>query len=158
VVVQTPSPNHDGPRATTLGCVIHSTRGRASNLAAEFRATIDWFASPASQVSAHIVIAADGTIASCVDPALIAWHARWFNETHLGAELVQPNLGDPIADVQLRSLAWWLRQMGLQFGFALTLATLPEHKDIPPGIADGKTDVGSDYSFARLAPFLATPA
>ncbi len=134
--------------------MIHSTRGNGASAQAEFDGTVAWFASPASQVSAHIVIAADGTIARCVDPAYTAWHAMDFNTHALGAELCQPKIGDHITDAQLASLGWWLKQMATQFGFALTLANLPEHRDLASGKLEGKTDVGSDYSFDRLAPYL----
>ena len=102
-----------------------------------------------------MVIARDGRLASCVDASVVAWHARSpANETMLGAELVQARAGDPIADRQLASLAWWLRLMSRRFGFELVEVNLPEHKDLPAGIADGKTDVGPDYSFGRLQRFL----
>lgn len=91
----------------------------------------------------------------CVDPAYIAWHARSpANETMLGVELTQPNAGDHITDEHLRSLAWWLKIQSERFSFALIEANLPEHRILPAGIADGKSDIGPDYSFARLAPFL----
>lgn len=150
-----PSPNHGGLRPQTLGCVIHSTRGAGASQQAEFDGTIAWFKSPASQVSAHVVIGYDGTVAECVDFKLIAWHAgNPANETMLGAELTQPHPGDHISDEQLRSLGWWLKGVALRFKFELIEANLPQHKDIKQGILSGKTDCGPDYSFTRLAPFL----
>lgn len=68
--------------------------------------------------------------------------------------MAQPNLGDHITDEQLRTLGWWLKEMAAKYRFPLDLAHLPEHRSIPAGIAEGKSDVGSDYSFARLQPFL----
>ena len=135
-----------------MGCVIHSTRGKASEVD-EFRATYEWFGTVASQVSAHIVIDHDGTICVCVDPALIAWHGRAHNERYLGAELVQPYPGDQVTDEQLRSLGWWLRVQAARFGFELVALNLPEHRDFDPQ----KSDVGPDYSLARLQPFLGFP-
>ncbi len=117
---------------------------------AEFTATLSWFTNPAAQVSAHVVIAYDGTIAECVDPDYIAWHARELNGTHLGVELVQPRLGDPISDAQYASLAWWLRQMSERYGFSLTPETLVEHRDTAPGRRDGKTDIGPPFSIDHL--------
>lgn len=117
----------------------------------ELQATLNWFANPAAEASAHAVIAYDGTLVEVVDPDLIAWHARAASSRYLGAELVQCRRGDHISDEQLRTLAWWLEQMEARYHFALDLAHLPEHKDIPEGVAVGKSDVGPDYSYARLA-------
>lgn len=45
-----------------------------------------WFASPASQVSAHYCVDA-GTVIQCVREEDIAWHARGGNATSIGVEL-----------------------------------------------------------------------
>ena len=132
---------------------MHSTRGNASTPENEFRGTLNWFSNPNASVSAHIVIAHDGRIAECVDPALQAWHARAENARRLGIELCQSRPGDHITDAQLRSAAWWLKRMSERFGFPLTAEALPEHRHTPSGIQDGKSDVGADYSFERLARF-----
>lgn len=145
-----PSSNHEGPRSSTLGVVLHSTRGQASTFEEEFQATLNWFNNTTSEVSAHAVIAADGTIANVVDPSLIAWHCREMNRTHLGVELVQPNKGDRISDAQYASLAWWLAGMSKRFGFPLTSATLPEHWETVPGRRDGKSDIEAPFDKARL--------
>jgi N-acetyl-anhydromuramyl-L-alanine amidase AmpD len=149
-IISSPSPNHDGRRAQTLGCVLHSTRGGAPTVEQEFQATLAWFADPRSQVSAHAVIAADGTLAQVVDPDLIAWHCRAKNASYLGVELVQPRLGDPITDAQYQTLAWWLMQMAKRYGFPLTAETLPEHWETPEGRADGKTDIQPPFDKQKL--------
>jgi N-acetyl-anhydromuramyl-L-alanine amidase AmpD len=137
---QAPSPNHGGLRLSTRGCVLHSTRGGASSMAAEYQSTLNWFANPASGVSAHIVIAADGEIAQVVNDALVAWHDPASNPIRLGVELVQPRLGDWITDRQVQSLAWWLASMSQKYGFGLTPATLPFHSETSSGRSQGKSD------------------
>jgi N-acetyl-anhydromuramyl-L-alanine amidase AmpD len=132
---------------------MHSTRGGTRDDDTEFSATLNWFSNPAAQVSAHIVIHADGTIAECVDPALEAWHARAENGRQLGIEICQPRLGDAITDEQLRSAAWWLKRMSARFGFPLTASALPEHRETASGRTDGKSDIGAPYSYERLAQF-----
>lgn len=67
---------------------------------------------------------------------------------------MKQNAAAHITDAQLQSLAWQLKQWSEQFRFPLDLAHLPEHKDIPPGIAEGRTDCGLDYTYERLEPFL----
>lgn len=102
------------------------------------------------------MIAADGTLAQVVDPDLIAWHCREMNGTHLGAELAQPRLGDPISEAQYATLAWWLQQMSQRYGFALNESTLPEHCETMPGKRDGKTDIQAPFDRARLLAMLRT--
>lgn len=149
------SPNHGGVRAETLGCVLHSTRGNAKDPQAEYDLTVSYFASSSSQVSAHAVVAQSGDITECVDPTLEAWHARSYNRTHLGIEFVQQKQYDPITDAQYNSAAWWLVQRSKEFGFPLDTTTLVEHKDIPPGIAVGKTDIGYPFDINRLLDAIA---
>ena len=140
------TPFHGGKRGVTNGVVLHSTRGRSATVEEEFAATLGWFSDPISKVCSHVVIAFDGTIAGVVDPDLVAWHAGSpANETMLGVELVQPYRGDSISAAQYRSLAWWLGQMSSRFGFPLDAAHLPEHRQIPEGIAEGKSDIGSPF-------------
>ena len=153
-VISRPSPNHGGPRSRTVGCVIHSTRGAAPTAQLEFKGTLNWFSNPASQVSAHIVIGPDGTIAEVVDPDLVAWHAGVHNSSYLGIELTQPRLGDSITDSQYHSCAWWLKKMSKRYGFPLEPGNLPEHRQTPQGVSVGKTDVSLPYSYAQLKTFI----
>lgn len=153
-IIKAWSPNHGGARSATRGCVIHSTRGGASSPQNEFNGTINWFKNSASQVSAHIVIGWDGRIAECVEDSLVAWHAGEHNSTMLGVEVCQSRLGDTITDEQYKSLAWWLKRMSVKYGFALTAANLPEHKDTPQGKRMGKSDIGVPYSFWILQQYL----
>jgi len=154
LVIESPSPNHGGIRPQTVGCVIHSTRGGAPSVVQEFKGTLEHFRNPGSQVSSHIVIAADGTIANVVDPELVAFHAGFHNSAFLGIELVQPRIGDEITDAQYRSCARWLTEMSGRFGFALVEGNLPEHRQTAQGAQVGKTDVSLPYSFNRLRMFL----
>lgn len=135
-----PSPNHAGKRLATRGCVLHSTRGGAAHVDAEYEATLNWFANPTAQVSAHIVIAADGEIAEVVNDALVAWHDPSSNATMLGVELVQAHYGDPFTDRQVASLAYWLWQMHQRYGFSLSAGALPFHSATSSGRQQGKSD------------------
>lgn len=133
---------------------MHSTNGRGATYDLEFEGTLRWFANPASEVSAHIVIAADGTIAEVVDPDHRAWHCGELNDQYLGIEIAKPAASSHVYDEQLRSAAWWLKRMAERYGFSLTPATLPEHRQTSQGKRIGKVDIGGDYSYARLAAYL----
>lgn len=143
-----------GPRARTLGVVIHTTRsgGRA---AAELAATINWFANPASGVSAHLVIGLPPfeEVVRCVHDDDIAWHCREANQTHLAIELCQPNAGDPITEFQYRAAAEACRLWATKYGFPLvrvfsqTVPGLVGHQDTEAGKRDRKSDPGPAFDW-----------
>lgn len=137
-------------RKTTQGVVLHATHGNAATVEQEFQATLNWFRSPASQVSAHAVIAWDGTIAYCVSDELEAWHSRELNGSHLGVELAKPRLESPLSDAQYRGLAWLLNRWAAKYGFPLDDTHLPEHRETAPGKRDGKLDIGGPFDRKTL--------
>jgi N-acetylmuramoyl-L-alanine amidase len=91
-MIQRPSPNFDDRKLPVLMLVMHYT-GMQSGAAA-----IDWLANPASKVSAHYVVAEDGTVLQMVAEEQRAWHAgrSWWrgvtdvNSASIGIEIVNP--------------------------------------------------------------------
>lgn len=83
-----PSP-HVGASIASRFLVIHYTAGSSE------AGTVAWFRNPASRVSAHLVIARDGTLTQMVPFNREAWHAgqsRWgslsgLNRHSIGIEL-----------------------------------------------------------------------
>ncbi|MBI2888176.1 MAG: N-acetylmuramoyl-L-alanine amidase [Chloroflexi bacterium] len=140
------SPNHSGPRRRTLGVVIHSTRGGAPSQETEYMATLNWFASSGSQVSAHRVIGHDGDGAIVVDDALIAWHATDHNAEWLGVELTEPTINDPYSDEQYAALRGLLQEWSATYGFPLDREHLVAHSEIN----SQKTDPGPLFSWEKL--------
>lgn len=158
--IQASSPNHEGPRPITLGIVVHSTRGDAATLQAEFDATLNWFAKTSSQVSAHSV-AGPGVVARVVNPDLVAWHCRARNAAWLGIELTQSKLGDKLDDGVLNAAAWecanWVRAYHIPLQWSLDTG-LCQHYATPEGQSDGKTDIMSPFDesdfLARIKSYL----
>lgn len=148
------SPNHGGVRAVTKGCIIHSTRGGQA-YGTEFTATLNWFANPAAQVSAHAVISRAGEVAFPVAADLIAWHDPASNSAYLGVELEQPSPDDPYTEAQYGALATLLRQWAQAFGFPLDRSRLRGHDETSSGIAEGKTDPGYQFNWTKLLGMLA---
>lgn len=113
----------------------------------EFNSTKDYFSKVSSQVSAHS-IAGPGIIARCVKTSDRAWHARYFNGSHLGLEIVQCFLGDVLDQSALDAAAWecanWSKEYSIpvvhdiNHGFA-------EHWEVPPGREDKKSDIESPF-------------
>ena len=148
--INSPSPNHGSSRIATLGVIIHSTRGSA-DYGDEFDGTLNWFNNPLSESSAHIVLGYDGRRARCVEDGLAAWHAGSYNNYHyLSAELEQPNLGDPISDLQYAGLREQLREWSKKYDFPLVWPFIIEHKDTAQGIEAVKSDVGYPFDMQRL--------
>lgn len=136
---------------------MHSTNGRAETYAAEFDGTLRWFRNPSNRnASAHATIHADGTIALHADPGLRCWHDGDGNDARPGIELAVPAHFTHVTDEQIRSAAWlihtWRREKG--YTFALDETHLPEHRNTVWGTQAGKSDVGRDYTFARLKRWL----
>jgi hypothetical protein len=146
------SPNCGGPRAHTLGIVVHSTRGGTASLEAEFDATVNWFANPQASVSAHAVVSPTRT-ARPVAPDNQAWHCLTRNRTHLGIEFAQPKLGDAIPESELQRgasvCAEWCVKYGIPTVWALDRGFV-QHKDTPEGHAQGKSDIGAGFDGDRF--------
>jgi N-acetylmuramoyl-L-alanine amidase len=94
VIVQRPSPNHDGrPAGGAIDMlVLHYTGMRTAEEA------LARLCDPAAKVSAHYVIDEDGTVSALVAEGRRAWHAgvadwarqRDINACSIGIELVNP--------------------------------------------------------------------
>lgn len=79
------SPNFTPGEGREVGVIVIHTMeiGERTDAA---RICARWFASPASQVSAHYCVDAD-EIVQCVEEDDIAWHARGGNTNSIGVEL-----------------------------------------------------------------------
>jgi N-acetylmuramoyl-L-alanine amidase len=140
-----PSPNYDQRRPNFV--VIHHT---GSPAAARALATLR---DPLRKVSAHYLIARDGTIHQLVDERARAWHAgqsRWgghddLNSASIGIEL--DNDGDePFAELQIGALLALLRDV-LERN-RIPPANVLGHGDVAPG---RKVDPSRHFPWALLA-------
>lgn len=133
--------------------MLHATHGKGRSLEEEFAGTLAWFKNPTSEVSAHVVIAADGRLCVVVLPNMQAWHARSYNATHLGIEFVKRDprvYQDVLTDEQYQTAAWWLVKMSRDFDFELNSWTLPEHRNIQ----GDKIDIGAGFDRSRLMEWI----
>lgn len=143
--IQVPSPNHNERRPNYV--ILHQT----SNDHAEdaLRTLTD----PARQVSAHYLIARDGTVFQLVDEQRRAWHAgaSWWggntdlNSASIGIEL--DNNGDePFAETQIARLLDLLGE--LRDRYRIPAANFIGHGDIAPR---RKVDPSRHFPWERLA-------
>jgi N-acetyl-anhydromuramyl-L-alanine amidase AmpD len=146
-----------GPRARTIGVVIHTTRG-GGRPETEFSSTIAWFQNPDAQVSAHLVVGHTpfDEVARCVHDDDVAWHCREANATHLGIEICQAQPTDPLTDFQYRAAAEACRLWATKYGFPLARVTsqntpgLVGHEDTEAGKRDHKSDPGPAFDWPRF--------
>jgi N-acetyl-anhydromuramoyl-L-alanine amidase len=131
-----PSPNHaTTPRHERLGVCFHHT-------ALSFGATLALMQSPASRVSYHVVIAADGTRARLVTDEHVAWHAGVSafqgrsnaNDFLLGVAFAGDTHLAPLTAAQLASALDWLGSRWAARGWSL--AWMTDHRQIAPGRKD----------------------
>jgi hypothetical protein len=106
-----PSPNkssRNGARISKI--VVHMTEGA-------YAGAVSWFAMVASQVSAHLVMKADGSeVTQCVALGDKAWHVCNFNPTTIGVEgegFTAKGFDEPWARGMATIVAWLLRRYGL---------------------------------------------
>ena len=75
------SPNHSSRNGEKIRQIIlHYTTAR------DVSGTLDWFGNPASQVSAHYIVARNGDIYQMVKDGDKAWHAKASNSDSIGIE------------------------------------------------------------------------
>ena len=154
-LIDRPSPNHDArPDGTPIDMlVIHYTGMKTAEEA------VDRLCDPASQVSAHYTIDAEGTIFAHVPETLRAWHAgvsywagaRGLNARSIGIELANPGheFGyAPFPKAQIEALVDLAD--GIMSRHPIPAARVLGHSDIAPA---RKQDPGELFPWKGLADF-----
>jgi N-acetylmuramoyl-L-alanine amidase len=120
---------HAGGAIRPRFLVIHYTAGSSA------AGTISWFQSPASRVSAHLVIARDGTVTQMVPFNREAWHAgqsRWGSLSGLNHHSIGIELDN--AGLLIRSGGKWVSPLTRR-SYPDSEVTVAPHKNDPPGSA-----------------------
>lgn len=144
-----PSPNH-GPRRDGAGVeliVLHYTAMSDADGA------IRWLCDPAREVSAHYVLAEDGTATRLVPEDRRAWHAgagEWggrgdVNSRSIGIEIANDG-ASPFPEAQMTALETLVG--GLIAQHDLPPAAVIGHSDLAPG---RKIDPGARFDWRRMA-------
>jgi len=147
-----PSPNCDlRPTGTHIDCIVlHATAMDSAE------AAIAHLVSPASNVSAHFVIAKDGAITQLVPLNMRAWHAgaselagvEHVNDFSIGIELDNPNDGHtPYPPAQLRSLLRVIRY--LRATYKIPDERIVSHAEIARPIGRKSDPLGLDIDQMR---------
>lgn len=144
-VEQRPSPNYNERRPNYV--ILH----HSSNDTAERALTT--LTDGAREVSAHYLVARDGTIYYLVDELARAWHAGrsyWagntdMNSVSIGIEL-DNNGNEPFPDAQIAALITLLADLKARYG--IPTANFLAHGDVAPG---RKVDPGRWFPWQLLA-------
>lgn len=140
-----PSPNHDARRPSYV--ILHHTGSATTERGLQV------LSDPAKAVSAHYLIAQDGTIYQLVDERARAWHAgesRWgavtdINSLSIGVELVNDGVA-PYPEAQLAALLALLAD--LRQRYQIPAANFLGHADVAPR---RKADPGPNFPWRALA-------
>jgi N-acetylmuramoyl-L-alanine amidase len=150
-IIDAPSPNFDERKLPITMLVLHYTGMRTAEEA------IARLRDPASKVSAHYLVAEDGTIMRLVDESKRAWHAgksHWrgvtdVNSASVGIEIVNPGheFGyQPFPDEQIDALIPLVHAIELRY--RITRGNVVGHSDIAPARKD---DPGELFPWGKLA-------
>jgi N-acetylmuramoyl-L-alanine amidase len=150
-IIETPSPNFDERSLGISMIVLHYTGME------DGQSAIDRLRDPTAKVSAHYLVAEDGTVLRMVDEAQRAWHAgksRWrgiedVNSASIGIEIVNPGheFGyRPFAEEQIDALLPLVA--GIKERYSITRGNVVGHSDIAP---TRKQDPGELFPWNRLA-------
>ncbi len=150
-IIDAPSPNFDARALPITMIVLHYTGMQdAESAIARLR-------DPDAKVSAHYVVAEDGTVLRLVDEANRAWHAgksHWrdvddVNSASVGIEIVNPGheFGyRPFPDEQIASVVQLVMQ--IKDRHEITRGNIVGHSDIAP---TRKRDPGELFPWGKLA-------
>jgi N-acetylmuramoyl-L-alanine amidase len=150
-IIETPSPNFDERTLGISMIVLHYTGMQ------DAQSAIDRLRDPAAKVSAHYLVAEDGTILRMVAEDKRAWHAgksRWrgiedVNSASIGIEIVNPGheFGyRPFPEEQIDALVPLVAEITARYG--VTRGNVVGHSDIAP---KRKQDPGELFPWNRLA-------
>ena len=150
-IIDTPSPNFDDRTLGISMIVLHYTGMQ------DGQSAIDRLRDPEAKVSAHYLVAEDGTILRMVAEDKRAWHAgksRWrgiadVNSASIGIEIVNPGheLGyHPFPEEQIDALVPLVSEIKRRYG--ITRGNVVGHSDIAPA---RKKDPGELFPWNRLA-------
>lgn len=158
-----PSPNKSSRHGARItGIILHDTESHDYTGAKDVEGVLSWFANPASEVSAHYVIDADGHVGRSVGDYDKAWHAANANPTTVGIEQVGfaslPRWKWLKRDRQLRKVAQFLAFYSLEYGIPLAklghvqgdrVYGVVRHSDL--GVwGGGHHDPGDGYPLTRV--------
>lgn len=135
VVLKQLSPNYSARTTGISLIVLHDTEsGNVPRSAKDLAGVASWFATPTSQVSAHVVTDADGHSARCVPDRFKAWQCASYNSASLGIEQVGFE-GQPFERREYVETARWIAQWSHEHRIPIRRARVYRGMVIVSGVA-----------------------
>ncbi len=130
--IERPSPNRDPAGHERLGVLFHHSE-------LSFEETIARMQDPASRVSYHCLIGADGTRCTLVPDTAVAWHAglssflgrERCNDFLLGVSFAGDTYALPLTEAQVESALEWLGARWAPLGW--DTGRMTDHRQVSPG-------------------------
>lgn len=111
ISVSEQSPNVSSRFTPISLIVLHSTESNnIPNSPSDLQGVADWFANPAAQVSAHVIVDADGRSARCVVDERKAWACVSYNSASLNIEQIGHASQDHWDRAEWMEAARWIAQ------------------------------------------------
>jgi N-acetylmuramoyl-L-alanine amidase len=159
-IIDTPSPNHDERLGPITMIVLHYTG------MVDAESAIARLRDPVAKVSAHYLVAEDGTVLRMVDESRRAWHAgasHWrdvddVNSASVGIEIVNPGheFGyRPFPDEQIAAVVRLVSAIKDRYG--ITRGNIVGHSDVAPARKRDPGELFPWHSLARLRLALPRP-
>lgn len=160
VIVRQESPNQS-ERFGGIGLIVlHSTESNnIPDSPTDLKGVSSWFANPASQVSAHVIVDADGHSAVCVPPQRKAWHCLSYNSLALGIEQIGHAEQTHWARGEWMEAARWIAQWSHEFHIPIRRAITSGGVVLRSGVTThrklgitggGHVDPGTHYPLKRV--------
>lgn len=134
VVLTRISPNQSVRSTQISGIVVHCTvSNNVEGSDSDIAGVANWFANPASQVSAHVITDSDGHSGVTVETEKKAWHCAAYNSPTFGIE----NIGqvtDNWTDKQYDECARWVALISYQKGLPLQRGSVANGGFIKKGV------------------------
>ena len=159
-IIETPSPNFDDRTLPITMIVLHYTGMQDAESA------IQRLTDPEAKVSAHYLVAEDGTILRMVDEAKRAWHAgraHWrgitdVNSASVGIEIVNPGHEHGyrnFPEAQMSSVIPLVAEIKARHG--ITRGNVVGHSDVAPARKQDPGELFNWHALARLRLALPRP-
>ena len=162
------TPNHGDARASTLGVVVHSTRGGAGSLATEYMQTVRFCAQGppvnSAQVGPHWVVG-PAQVTRMVHDQDTCYCQTVDNPTHIGIEVCQPFPTTAYTEFQYHAVADLCARycvkyripvsyIGKQYTATVTKPGILGHEDTRAGWSRGKSDPGDRWNWSHFCQLL----
>lgn len=160
IVLSAISPNHSERFSPISLIVLHSTESNnIPNSPSDLSGVASWFASVRSQVSAHVIVDADGHSARCVYDEDKAWACQAYNSPSLNIEQIGHAEQAVWARAEWMETARWIAQWAHDYQIPIRRAIVSGGRVIRSGVTThkklgveggGHVDPGPHYPLRKV--------